>query len=419
MFRSLTGRRLALSCAVALGLGVGCGSSGSGGCSGFRPLPKDTNGNLSPAPFGLPSDQIVEGGLQARITKPGMDKLLSVVPSLLGGISQSGLCIGYDGITGGSILGINYCDRNDCSGGAQGCPAFIYLNSKDLPSGATPPLPPQAANMDDGKDKIVVTVNESSASVPPTVTIDLFMDALFPLHTNNNITQCYFWLHTDHLADPKNKDPLHIQAQVELDIAPDTGELSPNITNVAVMNSGLPISITGTDNDHNTGGINGFLCGLGGSIGSGILNVIGGIGFLRDLIINNVVKPALQNAIKNLLPKPLGLAGVVDTSQLLASLSPPAGAGLELFVVPGGYVQSKAGGLTLGVMSGVNSDRDESTRTPGLTSEPSLCVPARATPILSQTPWSLPFNVGRKDYTLNPANEFSGNPDPKDANGNV
>ena len=71
-------------------------------------------------------------------------------------------------------------------------------------------------------------------------------------------------------------------------------------------------------------------------------------------------------------------------------------------------------------MSGVNSDRDETTRTPGLTSEPSLCVPVRPTPQLGDrcrgccrpTP-------ARKDFLLSPANEFGGLPDPTDAMGNI
>ena len=42
------------------------------------PLPS-ANGQPSPAPLGLPTDQVIEGGLQARVTKPGMDKLLGAI----------------------------------------------------------------------------------------------------------------------------------------------------------------------------------------------------------------------------------------------------------------------------------------------------------------------------------------------------
>src|SRR5262249_124153 len=98
---------------------------------------------------------------------------------------------------------------------------------------------------------------------------------------------------------------------------------------------------------------------------------------------------------------------------------PPKDANLELLLMPGGYVQTREGGLTLGVMSGVNSDRDESTRTLGLASEPSTCVPARPTPQLSTPPWRLPSNPPRRDYILAVADGFSGVVEPRDAQGRI
>src|SRR5260370_674982 len=128
-----------------------------------------------------------------------------------------------------------------------------------------------------------------------------------------------------------------------------------------------------------------------------------------------LITPARQS----FLPKPLGLAGVINTGALLSNFNPPKDSNLELFIVPGGYVQGKAGGLTLGVMSGANSDRDETTRDPLLVSEPNLCVPARDVPNVGGAPWNLPFNALRKDFTLSPAGPFSGNPEPTDAMGAV
>src|SRR4051812_6455412 len=102
MLKKVAGRALVVGL-VFVGLSVGCGSSGAGcaGCA-LQPLPKDANGNPSPAPFGLPSDQLVEGGIQARVTKPGFDKLLSIIPGLLKG-ATSNICIGKNSITGGPI----------------------------------------------------------------------------------------------------------------------------------------------------------------------------------------------------------------------------------------------------------------------------------------------------------------------------
>src|SRR5258706_5343492 len=72
-----------LSFAVALGWGCG----GGGGCGGTMPLPKD------PVPTGFPRDQQIEGGIQARITKPGFDKLSAMIPELAKGALSSPTCI--------------------------------------------------------------------------------------------------------------------------------------------------------------------------------------------------------------------------------------------------------------------------------------------------------------------------------------
>src|SRR6185503_19812160 len=77
--------RILVASALLLVLGIGCGSSGGGGgCARLQPLPKD------PAPLGFPTDQLIEGGMQARITKPGMDKLVATIPALFQKMLASG-----------------------------------------------------------------------------------------------------------------------------------------------------------------------------------------------------------------------------------------------------------------------------------------------------------------------------------------
>ena len=60
----------------------------------------------------------------------------------------------------------------------------------------------------------------------------------------------------------------------------------------------------------------------------------------------------------------------------LASFYAPPDSNLEKLLVAGGYVSAKSGGLNLGVITGLNSDRDMTTRGPGMVSEPNPCVPA-------------------------------------------
>ena len=393
---------------VAMGvisaLGLGCGSSGGGGaCGGLKPLPSQ------PTPLGLPSSQVIEGGIQARITPQGMQKLESVIPTLFSNMLGGGFCASGSN-TLVNVLGqkVVVCDHSDCPGGATGCPAFVYLDSAQRPSSNTPPppFPPAAANDEDNKDRILITLNDSPDS--PTMTVDATFDVLVPLwgelDTTFGNSGCYFYAYDTHVGDD-SQDPIHIIVNIQLGVDPTTGELTIHLANnnpIQLVNLGLTMSATG-------GGVCDF---IGSFLGDIVSFVSGALQSAIGNFIINLLRPQIDALLQSFLPKPPGLAGVVDTHALLANFDAPQGAALETFVVAGGYVASSNGGLTLGVMSGMNSDRDESTRTPDLVSESSLCVPIRPTPSLGVAPWNLPLQPARNDFTLLPADQFAGNPDP-------
>ena len=390
-FRAFAAKATVTS-SILLLFGVGCGSTGGGGgCGGLKPLPS-ANGQPSPAPLGLPSDQVIEGGMQARITKPGMDKLIGAVVGIVSSGLKGGICIPqivYGPGSGCNAANVGACGNGTC-GGAKGCSASLVLTSPD------------------GKDKITAGISDGDN---PVVHIDAKFDVHVPLDLDYNLEllcigtsgSCTMDIASKHFNDA-SQNPLEITADIQTGIDPATGELTLNLAGISLVNLGFDISgcsVLGT-----------FLQGL-----VDLLNTT--IGNALTNIVLNLIKPQINTLLQSLLPKPPGVAGVLDTGTMLASFNPPKDAGLEMFVVAGGYVKGKTGGLNLGVMSGVNSDRDEKTRTPGLTSEPSLCVPVRPTPQLGQNPWMLPANPGRKDFLLSPANEFSGSPDPTDPMGNI
>ncbi len=380
--------------ALSLGLMVGCGSSLGGGC-GMKPLPTD------PQPLGFPRDQLIEGGIQARITKPGMDKLIATIPQLIGGNLANGFCAqGPDTLI--NVLGqkLQICESNDCNGGSQpGCPALIFFDSKDRPS--SPSFPIVAANDEDGKDGIHVALQDGStnSTTPPVINIDASFDVEVPIAVNTSgliSSSCTLYAYSNHIGNDGN-EPVHINANINVGIDPTTGELTLTLGSLSLINLGL--DVTG--------------CGVIGSLLDTVVSFVSNVlqSFIGNFIIN-LLTPTLNNLVQSFLPKPLGLAGVLNAGSLFASFGGRDDANLEMFIVPGGYAASSAGGLSLGVMSGMNSDSDESTRTPGLTSEASLCVPSRPTPDLSMAPWMLPANPSRSDFTLTQANEFNGNPDP-------
>jgi hypothetical protein len=387
MYKQLAAHAL-VATIVVLAFGTGCGG---GGCAGLQPLPKDSKGNYAPAPLGLPSDQVIEGGLQARITKPGMDKLMATIPKLFGSL-LGGICIPSISQQIGPTcfdITVGACQSNGCNGGkTQGCPINIQLTSPD------------------GKDVITATLSDGNN---PVIHIDAKFDVDVPLNIDYGGSlfcasasgSCTMDVASQHYGSGTG-NPLEITADIQTGIDPTTGELTLHLTTLQLQN--LNFNING--------------CGvLGSALNAlvGLLNNVVGTA-ITNLIIQ-VLQPTLDNLVQSFLPKPLGLAGSLNTGTLLASFSPPSDANLELFVVPGGYVQGKSGGLTLGVMSGTNSDRDQTTRDSSNWSEPNLCIPARMDPNIGGAPWNLPFNAARKDFTLSPAGPFAGMPDPTDSMG--
>lgn len=377
---------------LTLALGLGCGSTGGSGCAGLKPLP------AQPKPHGFPSDQIIEGGVQARITKPGVDKLTSVILDLLGPQLQKGFCVVRKQSFGPNNPPIIVAQVVACSGvssgcaPAEGCTANLQLTSSD------------------GKNGIKIDVPDGS---PPVINVDLKFDFNFGLTLGYNLDiatvitssgSCTLNFGSGHYGNPSpaNKDPVWIRAQIGLGIDPTTGKLTLRLNDVTLQH----LDISRADGCGVLGNVISYI----GSAFSSFFNT--NFGQLLVNLILDLVRPQIDALVQSFLPDPLGLAGTFDSGNVLKSFNPPANTNLEVFLLPGGYVSAKSGGLTLGVMSGLNSDRDQTTRAPGLTSEPSLCVPNRPTPELAAQPWMLPFNPTRKDYTLQPAGEFAGSPDP-------
>ncbi len=379
--------------AVALGVALGGGCAG-GGCSGFSPLP------TGPAPFNLPSSQLIEGGIQARLTKPGLDKLMKPVVDLVKTALGPGICLIKEQDLFQTVANCNHlvaCNQKPagCSP-STGCAAKLILDSKDRPN-----------MVQDNADGVDISVTG-----PQTLKIKIGFDVDFPLLIDYGVGvkvlgscvgtsgTCNFDIYNDHYKG-NSATPIKLSADIVLGISPTTGELTLTLGGLNI--DSIDIQASGC-------GVIGTLAGLGLSALDALINT--GIGNTLLNFLTNLLVPTINKALQALLPQPLGLAGQFDVKSLLASFKPAHASGIEMFLVPGGYVQTSNGGLTLGVMTGINSDRDATTRDPANVSEPSLCVPARPAPALGAAPWSLPANAARQDFTLKAAGEFAGMPEP-------
>jgi hypothetical protein len=299
----------------------------------------------------VPVDQIIEGGAQIRITKNGFQKLSAAIPGFINQ-AVSGICIPK-----GSVIGVDYCD-NGCGGG-QGCPVEPHIDSITM-----------------------------SAPNDSTFNVHTQFDVHVPVHIDAGIIgSCT--LNVD-LQNAK------IDVNIGFGIDPATGELTVHLTGINVFD------ISGTQ----IGG-----CGLVGSIINAVAGVITDFlsGPLGNLIIG-FLTPVIDSFVQGLLPDPLGVEGILDVGQFLAGIAPGVEAHMEVKGVPGGYVSLANQGLSIGMIVGLNSDRDTSSRDPATDSQAALCVPDRPPPDFS----NILEKSTRNTFKLDPAGEFlaEATPDP-------
>ncbi|MEO6776506.1 MAG: hypothetical protein ABI467_26410, partial [Kofleriaceae bacterium] len=149
-------------------------------------------------------------------------------------------------------------------------------------------------------------------------------------------------------------------------------------------------------------------CGPVSSIGNLVSTILDS--FIGQFIVQ-LLTPTVNNLIQGFLPSPLGIASITNIGTLVAGISPGTTALMETRVVPGGYANLVGNGLSLGIITGINSDIDPTTRTGTradgvpFVSEPNTCVPPLPIPDFAAAPHSLP-QIGRSALT-NPAKAFS------------
>lgn len=332
------------------------------------PLP---NPGTAPTVNKMPADQTVEGGAQIRVTQKGFTKISQAVPQLIGDVFNGGFQIG-----GGSI-GIAGLDLASYCGGNNGTctitPSFASANVSVVPNQPN-----------------VIKVNVG-LNVSATVPMNLLFDS------------CNVIVSTP--------SPVTFAMDVSLGIKRPDGELDihalgidPNGTNLG----NLRFTASGSH----------FLdlCELAAGAGNFIVTI-------ADLLIDFAgpfLTDILDDALQGLIPNPLGIAGMINAGSFLEGVSPGTEALMEGRIVPGGFVNTSNGGLSMGVITGLNADQHPETRDIGLTSEPAACVPPFQPPNLaSPTGAALSTTsyveggttVTRPTFTLPQAAEFSGSTD--------
>ncbi|HUJ57318.1 MAG TPA: hypothetical protein VLX92_02450 [Kofleriaceae bacterium] len=310
----------------------------------------------------------MEGGAQVRVTPQGFQKLTSILPGALNSSLGGGFCVpdgSFGDPTGFLGTGAEWCYTN-ANGCNPGCKANVSINNNGFSLSVT------------NQNTIHVALSTSAnASIPIKGQVVGIGASCTLTATSNNLNGAF---------------------DVALGIDATTGELTIHLAQIESFQLNMNFS--------------------GCSLLSDIANLASSIidSFVGQFVIQ-LLTPALDNLIQGLLPNPLGIAGEIDVGALLAGVSPGTQAEMEARIVPGGYVSLLNQGLSLGVITGVNSDIDPSTRvgTRGdgvpYASEPSLCVPPLKTPDFGAPPFSLP-TTSRGTFALNVATAFDGSMDP-------
>jgi hypothetical protein len=299
---------------------------------------------------GLPPTQTVEGGAQVRVTPQGLTKITGILEPLLAQqlSTGGGFCVPQ-----GSFLGVSYCAGHPSTECNPGCLVDVQLHPGGLQTQVTNT---QTLNL------------RLSAGLTTSLHLEFLIGSCTMAVTSDNVT-----------AD----------LDVGLATDPTTGELTIHLANINSVDLGLHFD--------------------GCSIVSALVEFLADL-FLDDFV-TDLLRPNIDGLIQSFLPKPLGLVGTMDVGNLLEGLLPGVDARMETRIVPGGYVQLTGGGLSLGMITGINSDRDPATRAANLASEPALCVPPLPAPDLRAGPVPL-ATTPRHTFRLDAANQFNGAPDP-------
>jgi MYXO-CTERM domain-containing protein len=351
----------ALSILFVLAMGA-CGNvGGCSACGAAQPLP----GGI------LPPNQTIEGGAQIRVTPQGFSKLTSILPGALNSALGNGFCLPH-GSTGYTLgTGADWCDTSN-NGCNPGCKVNVSIN--------------------EGGFQLSVT-NQN------TLHVALSTSLTAPVHLHGEAVgigaSCTITATSHNLSG---------DFDVSVGVRPDNGALDIHVAQINSFHLNMSFS--------------------GCSLLSDVASLAGDLvdSFLGQFLIQ-LLTPSIDSLIQGLLPNPLGIEGVMDIGQLLQGVSPSTHASIEARLVPGGYANLVGNGMSLGVITGLNSDADPTTRTgtrpDGVpyASEPNLCVPPLPISDYSMAPYSLPqiarsAEMGNTSQ-LAPADVLNGSPDPQ------
>lgn len=343
----------------ALFVAVIGGCGDMGGCGGGGPLPAG----------GFAGHQTIEGGGQLRLSPSGYQKLTAWVESKINTSLVGGFCKNPGTFTSGG--GGSYCQANHNDGCLPGC----RVNMSIVPGTFQAPA-----------------ADDQTMFVSAALKIDMVVD----LELDTSPFDCSsLRLHGDNVA---------IGGHVALVPSPMDGSVNLQVVDISTFDIDA-VKLSG--------------CGVVGDILSWYKNTFAPE--LRQTAIEKMT-PSLREAFADFIPSPFGFEGVSDLSRIVGT-NAAAPAMLETRFVVGGYANLANHGMSLGLITGVNSDADPQTRIDienedglPLASENNRCSPPIPLVNFGAPPYSLQ-SVDRRGsltgqaFALQPVGAFTGAPE--------
>ena len=301
---------------------------------------------LTPLPDNaLPSDQIIEGGLQLHVTEQGFERFSMLAQGLMQDLI-GGVCIDPTTQNLANIGEVTVCNQM-----TPGCALGCYIDG-------------------DVSSVNIGTPEDSTLAI----SIDFSLDEVrVPLSAEFLGFQISC---TPHISLIDNS----VEVWIDMNLNESDGSLSVAVGDIQEVSFGeISIVLPETDCDFS------FLDDvLEGFFNTFIRN---NIDFLTEGLFLDLINSLLAEAI----PDPLGLASSIDVSAIISELASSVDAKLETWLVPGGHLAFNQGSMSLGIMTGLNSDSTPETRTSRTDSDPALCVPSGLiAPVMTASPFSLP-----------------------------
>jgi hypothetical protein len=360
---------------IAVLCAVNCSGSGCGGCGSFSPIP----GGFAP-------DKRAANAVQVRVTPTGLASITTNPAGLLGSLAGSGSA---------GVIDFNVPATAGCSGSAEVC-----CNSMNQPISPCGPLEIDLNQYAGSPAPLTITPQQGSGELAVTVNARVKTGMDIPFVYSTLGISCGLHVDTTQGSVPY----LTINMDVGFTEDATAGTTRIAASNVTISNLGsADISLTGSLECEGLSLLVGFLTSfIGDAIASELSTTVGNA-TCKKCASGNVAdcgSPFATACTSGVCEEgsaclqELGIDGLASNNSLVGTFSPTTTGGLELYEVAGGYATTDNGGISLGMLGGMEPGGSARDRCGPLAAEPALASIPQSPTFQGNTYNGSAFDIG-------------------------